>query len=190
MLQAACSSIGKSATGDHRAGPWKARSTPHFSHCAVRLTLRHDERSLQLTYKTGNPHPWTTEPLLCVTNAPAYPSGNAGDVLLHTVTDAILGALCMPDIGESWGYVGRAVPGLPLRHAGVTSTSSTISKKLMTTHFTPTPPAEASGMHISHSVTFPLSFDACARTVSPQIINSFAVQGTCSRVCTHPTHTF
>lgn len=23
-----------------------------------------------------------------------------GDVLLHTVTDAILGALCMPDIGE------------------------------------------------------------------------------------------
>lgn len=26
----------------------------------------------------------------------------AGDVLLHTVTDAILGALCLPDIGEPW----------------------------------------------------------------------------------------
>ncbi len=26
--------------------------------------------------------------------------GDAGDVLLHTITDAILGALCLPDIGE------------------------------------------------------------------------------------------
>jgi hypothetical protein len=28
------------------------------------------------------------------------PPCTSGDVLLHTVTDAILGALCLPDIGE------------------------------------------------------------------------------------------
>lgn len=30
-----------------------------------------------------------------------------GDVLLHTVTDAILGALCLPDIGECTGGRGQ-----------------------------------------------------------------------------------
>jgi hypothetical protein len=35
-----------------------------------------------------------------------------GDVLLHTVTDAILGALCMPDIG-GWQGVAAAAPGSP-----------------------------------------------------------------------------
>lgn len=39
----------------------------------------------------------------------------AGDVLLHTVTDALLGALCLPDIGEQPGCVtvlSRVTDGL------------------------------------------------------------------------------
>ncbi len=32
----------------------------------------------------------------CLTRLPS----DAGDVLLHTITDSILGALCLPDIGQ------------------------------------------------------------------------------------------
>lgn len=37
----------------------------------------------------------------------------AGDVLLHTVTDAVLGALCLPDIGEQWCAEAEAHPCVP-----------------------------------------------------------------------------
>jgi hypothetical protein len=42
----------------------------------------------------------------------------AGDVLLHTVTDAILGALSLPDIGE-WGV---RLPGISKWGAGLNVT--------------------------------------------------------------------
>jgi 2C-methyl-D-erythritol 2,4-cyclodiphosphate synthase len=40
----------------------------------------------------------------------------AGDVLLHTVTDAILGALSLPDIGEAAAAAAAAVAGVVVQY--------------------------------------------------------------------------
>jgi 2C-methyl-D-erythritol 2,4-cyclodiphosphate synthase len=43
-------------------------------------------------------------------SAPLTPRPSAGDVLLHTITDALLGALCLPDIGRPPTLLRRCLP--------------------------------------------------------------------------------
>lgn len=52
--------------------------------------------------RRGHASSWCLAPWRCLMHVlrPLLAARTAGDVLLHTVTDAILGALCLPDIGE------------------------------------------------------------------------------------------
>ncbi len=56
---------------------------------------------MQLLYAPPLPPPFTHSlPPLPYTSYSLFQTLNAGDVLLHTVVDAVLGALCLPDIGQ------------------------------------------------------------------------------------------